>query len=91
MSLRKKLYTNIIRTKANLPAIFITSVKNKERIRFPKEVLLVQFVGTELHQHSILKQKEQELNTEAVNKPETRDLKEELTRADALFNASLQE
>lgn len=38
-------------------SIFVTAVKDEERIRFPEEVLLIQLVATELQHHRLLKTK----------------------------------
>lgn len=43
-------------------SIFVTAVKDEERIRFPEEVLLIQLIATELQHHRLLKGKE------AINK-----------------------
>lgn len=40
---------------ADSRSIFVTAVKDEERIRFPEEVLLVQLVATELQHHRLLK------------------------------------
>lgn len=36
-------------------SVFVTAVKDEERIRFPEEVLLIQLVATELQHHRLLK------------------------------------
>lgn len=41
----------------NLRSVFITAVKDQKRIRFSKEVLLIQLVATELQHHRLLKRR----------------------------------
>lgn len=43
-------------------SIFVTAVKDEERIRFPEEVLLIQLIATELQHHRLLK------GNEAINR-----------------------
>lgn len=42
----------------NLRSVFVTAVKDEERIRFSKEVLLIQLVATKLQHHRLLKRRE---------------------------------
>ncbi len=42
----------------NLRSVFITAIKDEERIGFSKEVLLIQLVATKLQHHRLLKMKE---------------------------------
>lgn len=45
-----------LQLKTNLRSIFIAPVEDEERIRFAKEILFIQLVGTELHGGYVLKQ-----------------------------------
>lgn len=42
----------------NSRSIFVTAVEDQERIRFPKEVLLIQLIATELQHHRLLEGKQ---------------------------------